>query len=183
MSQDISDINYNKKDTPFLVNDILEEGSAPYPGPGPVRMNCSPPPSPGSQSALSPSLLYSSYPGRPSVTATSMAASFSPTTMTSSGAVPSKWEGSEHFFSSSLLNLTSFVCILYLNQPLLMMMILCRPLLPHAPHDVPADPRVRPRLLPELGPQPLRGHALQHRRRGPVVLQPRQRPQIRLRVL
>ena len=96
MSQDISDINYNKKDTPFLVNDILEEGSAPYPGP--VRMNCSPPPSPGSQSALSPSLLYSSYPGRPSVTATSMAASFSPTTMTSSGAVPSKWEGSEHFF-------------------------------------------------------------------------------------
>ena len=50
LSQDISDINYNKKDTPFLVNDILEEGSAPYPGPGPVRMNCSPPPSPGSQS-------------------------------------------------------------------------------------------------------------------------------------
>ena len=95
MSQDISDINYNKKDTPFLVNDILEEGSAPYPGTGPVRMNCSPPPSPGSQSALSPSLLYSSYPGRPSVTATSMAASFSPTTMTSSGAVASKWEGSE----------------------------------------------------------------------------------------
>ena len=104
--QEIPDINYNKKElaTPFLVNDILEEGSAPYPGPGPVRMNCSPPPSPGSQSALSPSLLYSSYPGRPSVTATSMAASFSPTTMTSSGAVPSKWEGREHLFSSSLLN-------------------------------------------------------------------------------
>ena len=60
--QEIPDINYNKKElaTPFLVNDILEEGQ-PQPqsqSQSQYRaMNCSTPPSPPS-----PNLLYSGYP-------------------------------------------------------------------------------------------------------------------------
>ena len=78
MSQDISDINYNKKDTPFLVNDILEEPAAGHHQttgyPGHRTMNCSTPPSPPS-----PNLLYSGYP-RTGVPPTTSMSSFSPAT-------------------------------------------------------------------------------------------------------
>ena len=58
--QEIPDINYNKKElaTPFLVNDILEEGQPQSQSQSQYRaMNCSTPPSPPS-----PNLLYSGYP-------------------------------------------------------------------------------------------------------------------------
>ena len=58
--QEIPDINYNKKElaTPFLVNDILEEGQSQSQSQSQYRaMNCSTPPSPPS-----PNLLYSGYP-------------------------------------------------------------------------------------------------------------------------